>query len=129
MTELDFQVSLLKEAKFKEQLERESRIKIEEVVAALIPGPERGSKTVTLEDGTKITVERGWNYAADCGEIGHQCNLNGVTNVPVRSKTTYQLDEAGYEWYKANDKKVFDLISPFVIVTPKKTAVRIQNKK
>jgi len=49
--------------------------------------------------------------------------------VPVRSKTTYQLDEAGYEWYKANDKKVFDLISPFVIVTPKKTAVRIQNKK
>lgn len=119
----------LLEAKGEEEWAKRERIEIEEQIAALIPGPERGSKTVTLPDGTKLTVERGWNYTADCNEIEHQCNLHGIANVPIKVKTTRELDSTGYHWYEQNDARAFSIISKLVTVKPKKVAIRIQDKK
>ncbi len=120
--------NLLAHAKATEDLAKQKRIDIEEKVAALIPGPERGSKTVTLEGGVKITVERGFNYKADFQEIDKLVASGAIDFSPVKTKTTRELDATGYEWYRTNDPDNFALIAQHVAATPKKVAVTLKVK-
>jgi hypothetical protein len=134
MGNLENAVAYLRSMKSDEELAKMQRIEAEEAVAALIPGPERGSKTATLEDGTKITVERGLLYKADIEGIKKTWDTDYTKTItdfppPIKSKTNYSLDEVGYEWIKANRQDVFGIISQYVQVTPKKIAVSIKAKK
>lgn len=105
------------------------RIETEERIAELIPGPEKGAKTVTLKDGRKITVERGFNYKADCNAIESLFASEGETRfAPVKTKTTRELDPTGYHWYETNDPDTFKLLAQHVTVTPKKTSVALKVK-
>lgn len=114
--------------KAREEEKRKDRIVIEEEIAALIPGPERGQVTITLEDGRKVTVERGFNYKADCSAIEAIFNQD-ILFAPVKTKTTRELDITGYEWYRDNDRAGFELLSQHVTVTPKKTAISVKVPK
>jgi hypothetical protein len=114
-------------AKTDENNARNRRIAIEESIASRIPGPERGQKSVKLPNGTTVTVERGFNYKAD---------LPGIATVfsekypdqpqPTKCKTTHELDVIGYEWYRENNKEIFDSISGLVTATPKKISVTVK---
>jgi len=116
----------LADAKLKEEGSKATRIAIEEEIAALIPGPERGQKTVKLDDGTKITVERGFNYKADCQKIVDYFTVQDEKDIPIKFKTTRELDDRGYEWYRTEKPEIFSAISQFVTVTPKKVSVAIR---
>ncbi|MFZ5832266.1 MAG: DUF7173 family protein [Planctomycetota bacterium] len=120
--------NLLTAAKSEEKLAEGKRIEIEERIAALIPGPERGQKTVALPDGRKLTVERGFNYRADCAEIEKLFTTGAVSGEfpPTKVKTTRELDVTGYEWYRTNDPDSFALLAQHVTVTPKKIAVSLK---
>jgi hypothetical protein len=113
-------------AKTVEDTAKQNRIAIEEKIAALIPGPERGQKTANLPDGVKITVERGFNYKADCQAI-EKLDLQ-ITGYPIKTKSTRELDVVGYEWYQQNHPGLFSQISKHVVVTPKKVSVTIKVK-
>ncbi len=115
----------LENAKAAEALAKRGRVEAEERIAALVPTEDVGQKTVTLDDGTKITVKRGLSYKAQTEEI-QQCFLAaGVPHPPLKSKTTVELDTKGYEWFKENDPQMFVVMSQFVTVTPKKVAVTL----
>lgn len=115
-------------AKTVEENAKKSRIEIEEEIAALVPGPDRGQNTVAVE-GFKVTVERGYNYKADLDTIRKDWPSNPSYAPPIKSKTTHELDEKGYEWIKNNDLDTFKYLSQHVTVTPKKVAVSIKQAK
>ncbi len=118
--------SELKNAKAAEALARNSRIDAEEQIAALIPTEDTGQKTVTLNNGTKITVKRELNYKADVNKLYDEMVCECPQHIPpVKTKTTKELDAKGYEWYRTNEPKVYELISQYVTVTPKKVAVTL----
>ncbi|KKL08962.1 hypothetical protein LCGC14_2570630 [marine sediment metagenome] len=123
--ELEEFFSELSRARNSERLIKEWRIRCENQIAALIEGPESGSKTVTLESGRKITVKRGVNYSAD---IGGMMKIKEIC-LPIQAKSTTSLNIEGYEWYKKNDPVAFATISEFVETKPKKVAVTIKEKK
>lgn len=118
----------LLEHKMEEDFWKKKRIETEEAIAAQIPGPETGQKTITLENGAKIVVKRGLNFKADIKAIEDAWHHDQIPP-PVKMKTTRILDEVGYEWLRVNNKALFDLIAPHVSVTPKKVAVSVDAKK
>ena len=118
----------LLEHKIEEDFWKKKRIESEEVIAAQIPGPEKGQKTVTLEDGTKITVERGLTYKADLDAIS-ELLTGSECPPPIKAKTAYELDIAGYEWYRDNMPDSFDRIVQHVTVTPRKVSVSVKAAK
>jgi len=119
--------SLIHAKKLEEEV-KQKRIMIEEKIAVLVPGPDRGQKTITLPDKRKVTVERGFNYKASCDMI--EAALKPIDKfVPVKTKTTVELDVTGYEWYRENDPEIFGMISPFVTVTFKKTSITVKEPK
>lgn len=125
---VEYAVVNLISAKASEDEARKQRIRCEERVALHVPGPESGSKTITLKDGTKITVKRGWNYKADCQGLIDLARKLEMEYVPVKQTTRYELDEKGYEWYRQNDRELFDKLSELVTVTPQKVAVEVKQK-
>lgn len=130
--ELESLAFFLLTAKDEEAQARKKRIEIEERIAALIPGPDKGQKTVTLPDGTKVTVDRGFNYKADTGaikdEFEHNPAMYGMIP-PLKPKSSVELDEVGYEWYREHHPNIFSIISQNVEVKPKKTSVTVKVKK
>ena len=128
MYDLFFLVKSLQAAKKSEDAAKQIRIEVEEKIATLVETEEVGQKTVTIEDGTKVTVKRGLNYRADIAEIRKVfadppfCSLS----CPVKTETKYSLDPKGYEWYKENNAAMFGLLSKHVTVTPKKIAVSLR---
>lgn len=123
-------VGLLATAKAAEDLAKSRRIKAEEAVAEVMPGPEIGQKTTTMADGTKVTVTRGYNYKADCEKISAFFRREQFdTPAPIKAKSTVMLDPAGYEWYRKNNPAAFAAMSQHVVVTPKKTSVTLKPAK
>lgn len=125
----------LKTAKNEEEVARLARIKVEEKIAEIVGGPEKGQITVDLGRGLKVTVERGFNYRADLQGIDgiwkegyRDCNdaCSIETPPPIKTKTARELDVTGYEWYRVNLPNLFDEIAKHVTVTPKKTAVSVK---
>jgi len=120
----------LSDAKATENSAKSNRIAVEEKIAALIPGKEKGQVTVKLPDGTKITVERGFNYKADVQAILDLFHPEDTDKfAPVKVKTERTLDETGYEWYRENDQDTFTKLSHFVVITPKKVSVTLKAAK
>ena len=115
----------LKTSKHEEDEARKSRIKIENEIAALLPGPDKGQHTIDLGDGIRVTVERGFNYKADLAAI-EVVMQNPTMPAPVKTKTTRELDITGYEWYRMNHPALFAEIAKHVTVTPKKVAVSVK---
>lgn len=128
--QLQYLAIRLMQEKDDESKARDRRVAIEEQIAVLIPGPDKGQKTVTLEDGTKITVERGFNYKADLAEIEKVFASEGESRyAPIKVKTTRELDVKGYEYYREHDQETFAVLSKYVVVTPKKVAVSLKAGK
>lgn len=113
-----------------EELCRRQRIALEEAIALCIPGPDSGQKTIKLDDGTSVTVKRGWNYKAKLEDID-AIFLDGMIGdpPPIKTKTTRELDERGYEWFRENRPGIFSELSKHVTVTPKKIAVEVKLPK
>jgi hypothetical protein len=134
--EIEYLVRRLLSAKQTEEEARAKRIACEEKLIALIPCPDRGQKTFTLNSGVKVTIERGFNYKADIGKIEQFFEKHNAPIIlsdarlplPVKHQTTSSLDVPGYEWYKDNHPEIFGQIAPFVTVTPKKTSVTVKAK-
>lgn len=118
----------LRVAKEAESRTKKSRIAIEQVIAAEIPSDETGQKTVTLSNGTKITVKRGLSYKADLNEVQGVFNAEGPQDLiaPIKAKTTRELDVKGYEWYRANHPTLFAQLTQYVTITPRKVAVTLK---
>lgn len=115
------------QAKQTEEKAKEVRIAYEEQIAELVPGPDRGQVTKKLEGGTSVCVERGFNYKADIQGLRDACT--GTEFVPVKVKTTTELDVAGWEWYRINEPEMFSRLSQHVKATPKKVAISIKSMK
>ncbi len=126
---LEYLVRRLRATKKTEEDVKARRILCEEKIAALIPGPERGQKTVALPDGTKVTVERGFLYQCDVKAIEEAFASASLSNAPVKMKTTISLDETGYEYYRTNDPVGWNLLQGLVQVTPKKVSVSLRAAK
>ena len=126
---LEYLVRHLILAKKQEDTIKCTRIALEEKIAALVPGPERGQITVSVTENVKITVERGFNYKADCQAIANIFRDLPDAHVPIKHKTTHELDVAGYEWYRENDSATAELLSKCITVTPKKTSVSVKATK
>jgi len=123
-------VSSLATAKAAEELAKQQRIKFEELVAAKVGGPEEGQKTFDLEDGTKITVTRGFNFAADCEAICALFRREQLdTAPPVATKTTMKLDEPAYKAFASRFPSVYEQIAKHVTVTLKKISVVLKAPK
>jgi len=116
----------LRAAKDAENAAKANRIAIEEMIAALVPGPDVGQVTAKVKDGSKLVVTRGFNYKADLDGI-RQAMAGNTLPCPIKSKTTHQLDVAGYEWYKKNHPDVFSLLTQHVTVTPKKVSIALKS--
>jgi hypothetical protein len=114
------------EAKKVESLAKQVRIEIEEKLAILVETPERGSKTVALENGLKVTVERGLSYKADhkalaSVDIG---DYAGTDADPRRMKPDFS--EGAYEKMRTLNPAIFKLLSQHVTTTPKKASVTLK---
>jgi hypothetical protein len=127
VSDLEFLCRALIKAKYHEDVAKQERIQLEERIASLVPGPEVGSKTHKVNDSMKVTVERGYNYKADLDAIVAALASDTEPElIPVKVKTTRELDAKGYEWYKANDNDTYAKICQYVSVTPKKVAVTVK---
>ena len=115
----------LRTAKDRENGMKARRIAIEEQIAALIPGPETGQKTVVVKDGSKLVITRGLSYKADLEKIESDLK-DSDWPAPIATKTTRSLDVKGYEWYKKECQPVFQQIAQHVSVTPKKVSVALK---
>ncbi len=120
-------VNLFLLAKKREELAIKERSELGNKIADLCPGPDIGAKTFQVTEDIKVTIERGYNYKADITEIQ---NLFATSNQasPVKTKTTIELDVKGYEWYRTNNKEMFDSMTRFVTVTPKKVSIQVKTK-
>lgn len=127
--ELKYLVNELIRKKHAEDEARNLRIECEERIASLVPGPDSGQKTVKLEDGTSVTVKRGFNYKCQCDELyGFMIDTCPEHIPPIKTKTTRELDEKGYNWYSDNHPDVFRELARFVTATPKKVSVEVRRK-
>jgi hypothetical protein len=123
-------VAGLAAAKAASELAGSKQIEWEERIAEKAGGPKDGQKTTTLEDGTKVTVTRGYNYKTDCLEIQALFRKGQFDHpAPVTTKTTMKLDERGYKWYEKTYPSVYKQIARFVVATPKKIAVTLKAPK
>ena len=115
-------------AKQVEEDARAKRILAEDEISKLIPGPDKGQKTVTIDE-FKVTVERGFNYKAKCQEILEFWPKNDSLPPPIKSKTSWEIDEKGYEYYREQVPVMFDKhLRDAVTVTPKKTSITVTQK-
>lgn len=128
MLELTQLAAELWEAKRREADAKKYRIATEESIAAIVETPDSGQKTVKLNDGSKVTVKRGWNYKANLADI-KKLFIKWNDNACMPIKTKEEFDAAGYEWYRVHDPEGFREISKHVIATPKKVAVTLQEPK
>lgn len=118
-------------AKKTEDQARRVRIATEELIAAEIPTEDTGQKTVTLNNGGKVTVKRSLSYKAELDDIQRIFREMGQPELmaPVKAKTTRELDVAGYEWYRQNHPDIFRIMTPHVSVTPRKVSVTLKAAK
>ncbi len=111
-------------AKSYEEQARRNRVAIEEKIAELIPTEVPGQRTVAISAETKLVVRRELSYRADIDAIEDIFALAPQSKcVPIKTKTTRELDISGYEWYKNNSPEMFSLISQHVEVTSRKVSV------
>ncbi len=117
----------LRKAKEVEARTKANRIKLEELLASLVPTKEIGQTTTVLTNGMKVIVKRGYNYKANCESIQQlfvEMEQPEFTP-PIKAKTTRSLDTTGYEWYRVNHPDIFKAMAENVVVTPAKPSVTV----
>ena len=120
----------LNEAKHAEQAAKRVRVSLEEDIASHVQTDDSGQKTITLEDGSKITVKRGLIYKADVQDVREVfSSKTGEFLAPITVKVEEKLDIKGYEWYRENHPEIFNEFTEFVTVTQKKVAVTLKMKE
>lgn len=120
----------LRNAKKAEETTKRNRIALEEKLAVLVPTREVGQETKALANGMKLVIKRGLSYKADLSAIQEIfANQDDLDSVPIKIKTTRELDVKGYEWYRANYPDVFQVMSEHVTVTPRKPSVTVIDKE
>lgn len=131
--QLNILVSNLIVAKHNEEIARKERIAIEErIIEEIAFAEDRGQKTVTLKDGTKIVVKKELSYKVDFDALEEErfpLDEDGdPPPMPTKSKTTRELDVKGYEWYREHRPDVFRIIAQHVTATPRKPSVEVKVK-
>ena len=119
------------DAKEDEKHARDNRIAIEEKIAALVPTPEKGQKTITVGN-VKLTVKRDLSYKADLDGIrriwaNSELPVTGIL-APIKSQCTCMLNVESYEWYREYYPDVFKKLAKYVEVKPKKVAISVTVK-
>ncbi len=115
-------------AKRREDLAREERIRLEEEIAKHIPGPDIGQKTVKVDNNISVTVKRGYNYKTDIDGMREFCPMKRESELPIKEKTEWKLNESQYETIRQSDPNFFQEISKWVEATPKKVAITVKDK-
>jgi hypothetical protein len=117
-------------AKETEALAKTKRIRWEERIAKKLGGPEDGQETTTLEDGSKVTISRGFNFSADCEKIRMLFVREQYdSSPPIATKTTVKLDEPAYKEFARRLPNVYKRMTEFVTVKPKKISVTLTEPK
>ncbi len=117
-------------AKATEEVARTHRIKWEERITEKLGGPEDGQETTTLEDGTKVTISRGYLFAADCEGIQTMYLREGFdSRPPIRLKRELKLDAPAYKALAKTHPNTYRKVAKFVTVKPKKTSIAIKAPK
>ena len=130
LEDLEPLVTKLRLAKIAENQKRQDRIAVEDRIAALMPTEGTKQTSVKLPDGTKVTVRRGLLYKADAVGLTKLFGEEFAgAHVPLVYKTTTELDVPGYEWYRENQRAVFDRMLDHVTVKPKKISVTLENPR
>lgn len=114
--------------KLAEKYAQESRIATEARISALIPTDGTEQKTVTLENGYKVTVKRPISYKADVDGIREELKGTDLP-VPLKCDVTTLLDVKGYEWYRDHLPVDFVKLSKYVTIKPLKVSVGLKLPK
>jgi hypothetical protein len=117
----------LYDAKKAEEAAKKSRIEAEDAIAAIVEGPENGSKTVKAGDSLKVTVKRGKSYKADLDAIRNLDIPDILMPVDLTDPVPagFAFNEKKYELLAEQHPETFAAIAQFVTVTPKKTSVTL----
>lgn len=124
----------LLDARAHETAARETRVKLEEQIAALVPGKDDGQVTVSLDGtpkgGRRITVKRGLKYAADFTALEEAFNEQTRKEpipAPIKLKTTREVDVPGYKWVLENaPQTLVRAMQEAVTISPRKVAVEVK---
>lgn len=118
----------LYDAKRAEDAAKKLRIAAEEAIAALVETDANGSKTVEAGEGLKVTVKRELSYKADLNGIrGLNLDEEFIPVIPVAPQPAgYAFDEKAYEILRITHPDKFSIVSQFVEVKPRKTAVTLK---
>jgi len=98
------------------------RVAIEEQMLAFLESKEEGSKTHTLEDGTKITILNKMTYSTDMDELLRLCEKIPENLRPIKPK----LDETGAKYLRNNEPEVWSVLAPAISVKPAKPYITVK---
>ena len=120
----------LHKAKQDEKAAKSDRIEIEETIAdqVVVPGnAPKGSHTVDVGDGLKITVTRKMLYKADVPAMRSIVEIVGRAPLPLKYvPAAYAFDPLAYEKLRVSDPAFAEQLAEFVTVTPAKVAVTLK---
>jgi hypothetical protein len=97
---------------------REKRIQIEEAILAQCNLGEAERRTVSTDNGLKLTLQTGLSY-----KLTSKVLPEGV--VPVKVTEKVELDVKAYEELRHTNPSGFAKASEWVVVTPKKASVTV----
>ncbi|HWL54295.1 MAG TPA: hypothetical protein VNQ90_17780 [Chthoniobacteraceae bacterium] len=112
--------SQLADARAEEAAAKAKRIQAEEAIVALLDPGERSTVTVDPGNGLKVTIKTDLSYKADIDAI------EVIDSDLVKVTTKKELDTKAYEALREQNTALFDHISEYVTVTPKKPAVTLK---
>lgn len=96
---------------------RAKRIEAEEAIIAQVELGESERKTLSTDNGLKITMQSGLNYKLAKGELPDW--------MPIKRIEKVELDKKAYEQIRESDPATFAKLSEYVTTSPKKTSVTL----
>lgn len=107
------------DAKQEEAVAEARRVAIGEQLAALLDGPEEGSKTHDVGD-YKVTVKRVVNRKVDWAAF----DALGLTAPPCKIKR--ELDAAGLRWYMEQQPEAYKKLCKTITATPGRAQIEVK---
>lgn len=108
-----------KKARLDQELGVLERMLIEQVGAK-----EEGAKTVTLDDGRKVTITGKLIYQADLAGLKALTKDWPAELIPIKTKE--EADQTGLKWLRGNDPEHWSQIAVCVTLKPAKTSVEVK---
>ena len=97
-------------------------------IADRVPTGDKTQRTVTLLDGSKLVVKRGFNTVVNVGCIAALFTSDpdfAGFHAPIKEETVRSLDTKGYEWYRINHPALFVKIAEHVALKPKEIGITV----